>query len=184
MSFFSRRKLKIILKDVSKKLAPTRKKSGNKQTPGGSKKESTKKTVMKSKMKAVIPKICQEKTLPKEPKKAKVKMVNLSAPSDVEIETETSAETEICNDSINLNTKEYFSEGKKEVNGAVERQSNHSDLKKEPEKTKDSCFNGEQKKGGMEPPESSVQPSMKKRVILILLYKGLQFREKLKTTEM
>ena len=39
-------------------------------------------------------------------------------------------------------------------------------------------------KGGMEPPESSVQPSMKKCVILILLYKGLQFREKLKTTEM
>ena len=80
----------------------------------------------------------------------------------MEKETETSAETEICNDSINLNTKEYFSEGKKEVNGAVERQSNNSDLKKEPEKTKDSCFDREQKKGGMEPPESSVQPSMTK----------------------
>ena len=89
-------------------------------------------------------------------------MVNLSAPSDMEIETETSAETEICNDSINLNTKESFSEGKKEVNSAVEKQSNRSDLRKEPEKTKDSCFNGEQKKGGMEPPELSVQPSMTK----------------------
>ena len=39
-------------------------------------------------------------------------------------------------------------------------------------------------KGGMEPPESSVQPSMKKHVILTLLYKGLQIREILKTTEM
>ena len=85
-------------------------------------------------MKAVIPKICQEKTLPKEPKKAKVKMVNPSAPSDMEKETETSAETEIHNDSIDLSTKEYFSEGEKEVNGAVEKQSNHSDSKKEPEK--------------------------------------------------
>ena len=90
---------------MAKKSAPTRKKSGKKQTPVGSKKESTKQTVMKSKMKAVIPKICQEKTLPKGPKKAKVKMVNLSAPSDMEIETETSAETEICNDSIDLSTK-------------------------------------------------------------------------------
>ena len=146
MSFFSRGKLKIVLKDVAKKSAPTRKKSGKKKTPGGSKKESTKKTVTKSKMKTVIPKISQEKALPKEPKKAKVETVNLSACSDMEIETKTSAETEICNDSIDLNTKEYFSEGKKEVNGAVEKQSNHSDLKKEPEKTKDSCFNGEQKK--------------------------------------
>ena len=103
-------------------------------------------------MKVVIPKIHQEKTLPKEPKKAKVKMVNSSAPSDIEIETETSAETEICNDSIDLSTKEYFSEGEKEVNGAVEKQSNHSDLKKEPDKTKDSCFDGEQKiKGHIKP---------------------------------
>ena len=49
MSFFSRGKLKIILKDVTKKSAPTRKKSGKKQKPGGSKKESAKKTVTKSK---------------------------------------------------------------------------------------------------------------------------------------
>ena len=145
MSFFSTGKLKIVLKDVAKKSASTRKKSEKKQTPGGSKKESTKKTVTNSKMKAVIPKIHQENTLPKEPKKAKVKTVNLSAPSDMEIETETSAETEIRNDSIDLSTKEYFSEDKKEVNGAVEKQSNHSDLKKEPEKTKDSCFDREQK---------------------------------------
>ena len=113
MSFYSRGKLEIVLKDVAKKSAPTRKKSGKKQTPRGSKKESTKKTVTKSKMKAVIPKICHEKTLPKEPKKAKVKTVNLSAPSDMEIETETSAETEINSDLIDLSTKEYFSEGKK-----------------------------------------------------------------------
>ena len=99
-------------------------------------------------MKAVIPKIYQEKTLPKEPKKVKVKMVNSSAPSDMEIETETSAETEICNNSIDLSTKESFSEGKKEVNGGVEKQNDHSDLKKEPKKTKDSFFNGEQKING------------------------------------
>ena len=135
---------------MARKSAPTRKKSGKKQTPGGSKKESTKKTVMKSKMKAIIPKIHQEKRLPKEPKKAKVKMVNFSAPSDMEIETETSAETEICNDSIDLSTKEYFSEGKKEVNGA--------DLKKEPEKTKDLCFDGEQKIKGHIKPCSKKKP--------------------------
>ena len=102
-------------------------------------------------MKAVIPKIHQEKTLPKELKKAKVKMVNSSAPSDMEIEIETSAETEIRNDSIDLSTKEYFSEGEKEVNGAIEKQSNHSDSIKEPKKTKDSCFNREQKKGHIKP---------------------------------
>ena len=62
----------------------------------------------------------QEKTLHKEPKKAKVKIVNSSAPSDLETETETSAETEIRNNSIDLSTKESFSEGKKEVNGGVE----------------------------------------------------------------
>ena len=69
MSFFSTGKLKIVLKDVAKKSAPTRKKSGKKQTPGGSKKESSKKTVTKSKMKAVIPKILQEKHYPKNPKR-------------------------------------------------------------------------------------------------------------------
>ena len=50
-------------------------------------------------MKAVIPKMHQEKTLPKEPKKVKVKMVNSLAPSDMEIETETSDNLflHICN---------------------------------------------------------------------------------------
>ena len=119
-----------------------------KQTQAGSKKQGTKKPVTKSKMKAVIPKMCQEKTLPKEPKKAKVKMVNSSAPSDMEIETETSAEKEICNNSIDLNSKECFSEGKKEENGGVEKQNDLSDLNKEPEKTKDSCSNGEKKING------------------------------------
>ena len=33
----------------------------------------------------------------------------------MEIETETSAETEIRNNSIDLSTKEYFSEGEKKV---------------------------------------------------------------------
>ena len=65
---FSRGKLKIILKDVAKKSASTRKKSGKKQTQAGSKKQGTKKPVMKSKMKAVIPKMHQEKTLPKDQK--------------------------------------------------------------------------------------------------------------------
>ena len=57
MSFFSRGKLKIILRDVAKKSASTRKKSVKKQTQAGSKKQSTKKKpVTKSKKKAVIPK--------------------------------------------------------------------------------------------------------------------------------
>ena len=77
-----------------------------------------------------------------------MKTVLSSSPSDKEIETETSAETVIHNDSIDFSTKEYFSEGKKEVNGTVEKQSYHSDLKKEPEKTKDSCFDGKEKVKG------------------------------------
>ena len=127
---------------MAKKSASTRKKSGKKQTQAGSKK---KKPVTKSKKKAVIPKTRQEKTIPKEPKKAKVKSVNSSAPSDMETETETSAETEICNDSIDLSTKESFSEGEKDVNGGVEKQNDDSDLNKQPEKTKDSCSEGEKK---------------------------------------
>ena len=146
MSFFSRGKLKIVLKDVAKKSASTRKKSGKKQNQAGSKQQSTKKKpVMKSKKKAVIPKQCQEKTIPKVPKKVKVKSVNSSAPGDMETEIETSAETEICNDLIDLSTKEYFSEGRKEVNGCVEKQNDDSDLNKQPEKTKDSCSEGEKK---------------------------------------
>ena len=115
MSFFSRGKLKIILKDVAKKSPSTRKKCGKNQTQAGSRKQSTKKKPLtKSKKKAVIPKKHQEKTKPKESKKAKVKSVNSLAPSDMETETETSAETEICNNSIDLSTKESFSEGQKE----------------------------------------------------------------------
>ena len=48
---------------------------------------------------------------------------------------------------------------KKEVNGAVEKQSNHSDLKKEPEKTKDSCFDAEQKIKGY------IKPCSKKKLV-------------------
>ena len=81
-------------------------------------------------MKAVIPKMHQEKTLPKEPKKVKVKMINSSATSDMEIETETSAETEIRTDSTDLSSKESFSEGEKEENGGVEKQNDLSDLNK------------------------------------------------------
>ena len=95
-------------------------------------------------MKAVIPKMHQEKTLPKDPKKVKVKMVNSSAPSDMEIET--AAEIEIRNNSIDLSSKESFSKGEKEENGGVEKQNDLSDLNKEPEKTKDSCSNGEKNK--------------------------------------
>ena len=98
---------------MAKKSASTRKKSGMKKTQTGSRKQSTKKPVMKSKMKAVIPKKRQEKRLPKEPKKAKVKIVNSSASIDMETEKETPAETEICNNSIDLSIKESFSEGKK-----------------------------------------------------------------------
>ena len=128
-----------------KKSASTRKKSGKKKTQAGSKTQGNQKPVMKSKMKAVIPKQHQEKILPKEPKKVKVKIVNSAAPSDMETETETSAETEICNDSIDLSTKESFSEGKKQVSGGVEKQNDDSDLNKQPEKTKDFCSEGEKK---------------------------------------
>ena len=42
-----------------------------KQTQAGSKKQSTKKSVMKSKMKAVIPKKCQEKNISQRTQKGK-----------------------------------------------------------------------------------------------------------------
>ena len=129
---------------MAKKSALTRKKSGKKQTEAGFRKQSSKKKpAMRSKMKAVISKMHKEKTIPKEPKKVKMKTFNSSAPSDMETETETSAETEICNNSIDLSTKESFSEGKKEVNGGVEKQNDDSDLNKKPTKTKDSCSNRE-----------------------------------------
>ena len=171
-------------------------------------------------MKAVIPKKnIRKKTLPKEPKKVKVKTVNSSAPSDMETEKETSAETEICNDSIDLSIKESLSEGKKEVNTGVEKQNDDSDLNKQPEKTKEGekngpnqtcsnkktlvkmvdlgpnsdCSESESKskdksqtniqtkvsvqgeikeKGGMEPPESSVQPPMTKTCDIDIVEQG------------
>ena len=63
----------------------------------------------------------------------------------METKKETSAETEIRNNSIDLSTKESFSEGVKEVNGGVEKQNDDSDLNKQPEKTKDLCSEGEKK---------------------------------------
>ena len=143
------------------------------------------------------------------------------------METETETSAEICHDSIDLRTKESFSEGEKELNGGVEKQNDDSDLNKQPEKTKDSCSEGENKinghlqtcsmkktlvkmvdlganldcseleakskdesqtgtniepkvsvqgeikeKGGVEPPESSVQPPMTKKCDLDIVERG------------
>ena len=79
-----------------------------------------------------------------------MKSVNSLAPSDLEIAPESSVETEIRNDSIDFSmkhekTKESFSDGKKNVNGGVEKQNKDSNLSKQPEKTKDSCSEGEKK---------------------------------------
>ena len=63
----------------------------------------------------------------------------------METEKETSAETEIFNDSTDLRIKGSFSEGEKEVNGGVEKQNDDSDLNKQPEKTKYSCSEGDKK---------------------------------------
>ena len=164
-------KLTIVLKDVAKKSASTMKKSGKKQKQADSKKQSTKKKdVMKSKKKAVSPKKQAVKIKSKEPKKMKMKSVNSLAPSDMDTAPESSIETEICNDSIglstkeslsdgekevnetevgndsiDLSTKEFFSDGQKEVNGGVAKQNNNSNLSNQPEKTKDSCTEGEKK---------------------------------------
>ena len=98
------------------------KKSGKKQKQADSKKQSAKnKDVMKSKKKAVSPKKQAVKTKPKEPKKMKMKSVNSLVPSDVDIVPESSIETEICNDSIDLSTKESLSDGEKEVNRAKQK---------------------------------------------------------------
>ena len=69
-----------------------------------------------------------------------MKIVNSSATSDMETGKEISAETEIHNDSIDLSIIKSFSEGEKEVNGG---ENDDSDLNKQPEKTKDSCSEGE-----------------------------------------
>ena len=41
--------------------------------------------------------------------------------------------------------KESFSDGRKNLNGGVEKQNKDSNLSKQPEKTKDSCSEGEKK---------------------------------------
>ena len=77
-----------------------------------------------------------------------MKSVNSLAPSDIETAAESSVETEVCNDSIDLSTKKYFSDGKKEVNGGVAKQNKDSNLSNQPEKTKDFCTEGEKKING------------------------------------
>ena len=89
MSFICRGKLAIILKNVTKKSVSR----GKKQTNG-------KKPATKSKKKAVIPKKGAGKSEPKEPKKAKVKTVNM------ETAQESSTETDIRLDSNDFSTKE------------------------------------------------------------------------------
>ena len=180
----------------------------------------------------------QEKTIPKEPKKVEGKCVNSSALSYKETEKETSAETEIYNNSIALSTKESFNEGKKEVNGGVEKQKDDSDLNKQPEKTKDSFSEGEKKvnghlqtcskkktlvkmvdlgansdcsepeskskdesqteiniepkvsvqgeikeKGGVEPPEPSVQPPMTKECDIDIVEQGSSVQQEIKNNQ-
>ena len=65
-----------------------------------SKKTNVKKPALKSKKKTVIPKKGPGKSEPKEPKKAKVKTLNM------ETAPESSTETDIHHDSIDLSTKE------------------------------------------------------------------------------
>ena len=102
MSFICRGKLTIVLKDVTKKSVSRGKKQTNekKQTQVSSKKANIKKPATKSKKKTVIPKKGAGKCEPKEPKKVKVKTVNMeTAPG-------SSTETDICHDSNDLSTKE------------------------------------------------------------------------------
>ena len=79
MSFICRGKLTIILKIATKKSVSRGKKQTNekKQTQVSSKKTNIKKPATKSKKKTVIPKKGPGKSEPKEPKKAKVKTVNM-----------------------------------------------------------------------------------------------------------
>ena len=102
MSFICRGKLTIVLKDVTKKSVSRGKKqtNGNKQTQMSSKKPNIKKPTTKSKKKTVIPKKSPGKSKPKEPKKVKVKTVNM------ETAPESSTETDIHHHSNDLSTKE------------------------------------------------------------------------------
>ena len=79
-----------------------------------------------------------------------MKSVNSLAPSDLETAQESPVETEICYDSIDFSTehektKESFIDGKNNVNEGVEKQNKDFNLSKQPEKTKDSCSEGEKK---------------------------------------
>ena len=98
MVFICRGKLTIILKDVTKRSVSRGKKQTNdkKQTQVSSKKLNIKKPATKSKKKTVIPKKGPGKSKPKEPKKVKVKTVNM------ETAPESSTETDICHDSNDL----------------------------------------------------------------------------------
>ena len=142
MSFICRGKLTIVLKDVTKKSVSEGKKQTNekKQTQVSSKKPNIKKPATKSK-KTVIPKKGAGKSKPKEPRKVKVKTVNMKTVPESSTETdvhhnsndlsakesegtvnmqtapESSTETDIHNNSNNLSTKE--SSGKKDVNSGV-----------------------------------------------------------------
>ena len=101
MSFICRGKLTIVLKAVTKKSVSRGKQTNEKkQTQVSSKKLNIKKPATKSKKKTVIPKKGPGKGKPKEPKKAKVKTVNM------ETAPESSTETDICHDSNDLSTKE------------------------------------------------------------------------------
>ena len=102
MSFICRGKLAIILKDVTKKSVSRGKKQTNekKQTQVSSKKTNIKKPATKSKKKTVIPKKGAGKSEPKEPKKVKVKTVNM------ETAPESSTETDTRHDSNDFSTKE------------------------------------------------------------------------------
>ena len=102
MSFICRGKLAIVLKDVTKKSVSRGKKQTNekKQTQVSSKKTNIKKPATKSKKKTVIPKKSAGKSEPKEPKKVKVKTVNM------ETAPESSTEMDICHDSNDFSTKE------------------------------------------------------------------------------
>ena len=102
MSFICRGKLTIVLKDVTKKSVSRGKKQTNekKQTQVSSKKPNIKKPATKSKKKTVIPKKGPGKGKPKEPKKVKVKTVNM------ETAPKSSTETDIPHNSNDLSTKE------------------------------------------------------------------------------
>ena len=89
MSFIWRGKLTIVLKDVTKKSVSRGKQTNEKkQTQVSSKKLNIKKPATKSKKKTVIPKKGPGKSKPKEPKKVKVKTVNMQTAPESSTETD------------------------------------------------------------------------------------------------